>query len=82
MPITSVVFIDKVNCSAIRSLDDNALIMYGANIMVVKIFTLTYSLNTADNQLDDLNAAVEILSQMPALKWLDLRGNPFTKKLR
>ena len=56
--------------------------MYGANIMVVKMFTLTYSLNTADNQLDDLNAAVEILSQMPALKWLDLRGNPFTKKLR
>ena len=56
--------------------------MYNVNIMALKTFILTYSLNTADNQLDDLNAAVEILSQMPALKWLDLRGNPFTKKLR
>ena len=56
--------------------------MYDVNIMALNIFILTYSLNTADNQLDDLNAAVEILSQMPALKWLDLRGNPFTKKLR
>ena len=56
--------------------------MYETNIMTLKHFIPTYSLNTADNQLDDLNAAVEILSQMPALKWLDLRGNPFTKKLR
>ena len=58
------------------------VVMYDANIIVLKYIILTYSLNTADNQLDDLNAAVEILSQMPALKWLDLRGNPFTKKLR
>ena len=58
------------------------IVMYNVNIMALKTFILTYSLNTADNQLDDLNAAVEILSQMPALKWLDLRGNPFTKKLR
>ena len=50
--------------------------------MVLKNLILIQSLNTADNHLDDLNAAVEILSQMPALKWLDLRGNPFTKKLR
>jgi len=40
------------------------------------------SLNTAENNLNDLAGAVEILSQMPALKWLDLRGNPFTKQLR
>ena len=57
-------------------------VKYDADIMVLKNLILIQSLNTADNQLDDLNAAVEILSQMPALKWLDLRGNPFTKKLR
>ena len=45
-------------------------------------FTYTFSLNTADNDLQDLPAAVDILSQMTALNWLDLRGNPFTKQLR
>ena len=56
--------------------------MYETNIMTLKHFIPIYSLNTADNQLDDLNAAVEILSQMPALKWRDVRVNPFAKKLR
>ena len=57
-------------------------VKYDAGIMVLKNLILIYSLNTADNQLDDVNAAVEILSQMPALKWRDVRVNPFTKKPR